>query len=57
MKRKISRRDFLKLGALGTASMVVASCGPAATEAPVEVPAEAPAAAPTLPWLHRPRNP
>jgi len=46
MNNKISRRDFLKLTALGTASVVVASCGPSPTEAPVEAPAgEAPAAA------------
>ena len=46
MNKKLSRRDFLKLTALGTASVVVASCGPSATEAPVEAPAgEAPAAA------------
>ncbi len=31
MARKISRRDFLKVGALGAASAVVAGCGPAAT--------------------------
>lgn len=31
MARKISRRDFLKLGALGAASAVVAGCGQAAT--------------------------
>ncbi len=46
MNKKLSRRDFLKLTALGTASVVVASCGPSATEAPIEAPAgEAPAAA------------
>ena len=31
MARKISRRDFLKVGALGAAATVVAGCGPAAT--------------------------
>jgi len=49
MERKISRRDFLKLGAIGTVSMVVASCAPAETptEAPPAAATEAPAAAPT----------
>jgi multiple sugar transport system substrate-binding protein len=49
MERKISRRDFLKLGAIGTVSMVVASCAPAETptEAPPAAATEAPVAAPT----------
>ncbi|MFZ5818928.1 MAG: extracellular solute-binding protein [Chloroflexota bacterium] len=49
MERKISRRDFLKLGAIGTVSMVVASCAPAETptEAAPAAATEAPAAAPT----------
>ena len=50
MATKISRRDFLKVGALGAASLVVAGCGPAATatEAQVAVkPTDVPAAAAT----------
>ncbi len=49
MERKISRRDFLKLSALGTVSVVVASCAPAepATEAPAAAPTQAQVAAPT----------
>ena len=49
MNRKISRRDFLKLSALGTASVVVAGCGGgAAPEAPAEAPAAAPTEAPAV---------
>ena len=44
MEKKLSRRDFLKLGAMGTAAAVVAGCAPAATEAPA--PAATEAAAP-----------
>jgi len=51
MATKISRRDFLKVGAIGAASVVVAGCGtPAAapTEAPAPVkPTDVPAAAAT----------
>jgi multiple sugar transport system substrate-binding protein len=43
MAKKISRRDFLKVGALGAASVVVASCTQTTT------PTEAPAVAPTQP--------
>ncbi len=37
MQDKISRRDFLKIGASGVAAMILARCAapPAATEAPV----------------------
>ncbi len=39
-KRKISRRDFLKIGSLGAGAAVLAGCGQKATEAPaVEEPA------------------
>ncbi len=41
MASKLSRRDFLKVGALGAASAIVAGCGPAAT--PTQAPAAAPA--------------
>jgi multiple sugar transport system substrate-binding protein len=34
MNKKLSRRDFLKLTALGTASVVVASCAPSSPDAP-----------------------
>ncbi|MFL7870520.1 MAG: substrate-binding domain-containing protein, partial [Anaerolineales bacterium] len=44
MEKKLSRRDFLKLGAMGTAAAVVAGCAPAATDAPA--PAATEAAAP-----------
>jgi multiple sugar transport system substrate-binding protein len=49
MATKISRRDFLKVGALGAASIVVAGCAPTAvpTEAPAAAPTTAPAAAAT----------
>lgn len=50
MATKISRRDFLKVGALGAASLVVAGCSPAATatEAPAPVkPTDVPAVAAT----------
>lgn len=54
MAKKISRRDFLKVGAIGAASVAVASCAPAATPAPTSAPmvlptdagAPAPTAAP-----------
>jgi multiple sugar transport system substrate-binding protein len=42
MKKKISRRDFLKLSATGVAGVVLAGCGQKATEAPVEEPVAAP---------------
>lgn len=49
MATKISRRDFLKVGALGAASIVVAGCTPPAapTAAPAAAPTTAPAAAAT----------
>ncbi len=40
MNKKLSRRDFLKLGAMGTAAAVVVGCAPAATEAVAEPPKE-----------------
>lgn len=44
MQEKISRRDFLKIGASGVAAMVLARCAapPAATEAPAAVVATEP---------------
>jgi multiple sugar transport system substrate-binding protein len=59
MKRKISRRDFLKLGAIGTAAAVVAGCAPAATEAPAPAAPEAvaPAATKAIPTAVPPKEP
>ena len=46
MQHKLSRRDFLKIGATGAAAVVLARCGgPAPTEAPAAVATEAVAAA------------
>jgi len=36
MKRRLSRRDFLKLAAVGTAGLALSACGAPATETPVE---------------------
>jgi len=48
MERKISRRDFLKLGAMGAAAAVVAGCAPSVTPTTEPAaPAGATAAAPT----------
>jgi multiple sugar transport system substrate-binding protein len=42
MQKKLSRRDFLKIGATGAAAVVLARCGgPAPTEAPAAVATEA----------------
>jgi multiple sugar transport system substrate-binding protein len=44
---KLSRRDFLRLGAVTAAGMALAACGPKATPEPVEKPTEEPTVAPT----------
>jgi multiple sugar transport system substrate-binding protein len=50
-QKKLTRRDFLKMGGIGVGAAALASCGGQATEAPAEAPAadepvaEAPAAA------------
>ncbi len=48
-KNELSRRDFLRLGAIATAGVAVAACGTAApAAAPTQAPAEAATAAPTV---------
>jgi ABC-type glycerol-3-phosphate transport system substrate-binding protein len=44
-KKSLSRREFLRLSALGTTGLILASCGGQAAPAPAEKPDEAPAAA------------
>ena len=45
--KKINRREFLKLTAMGAAGAILAGCTPAATEAPTEVPPASGGAVPT----------
>jgi multiple sugar transport system substrate-binding protein len=47
MEKKISRREFLRLGATSAAAMVLARCAPQATQAPAGPAATEPAAVPT----------
>lgn len=52
MEKKLSRRDFLKLGALGAAATALASCAPKATAIPTTVATNVPAKQPvTLDFL------
>jgi len=56
MKEKLTRRDFLRLGALTTGAVVLASCG-TQPAAPAPAPAEKPAEKPTEKPAEKPAEP
>ena len=50
-KKRLSRREFLKITALASASVFLAACGGKPTEAPGDVPTDAPPSAEPTPFL------